>query len=104
MRIDTSDAILAETIGVLRDKFGWDGYRLLFAREELRKLANVVVPLQTLYVIDDPDDNHVIECAVAAGSEYIVTNDKDLLRLVEYRGIRIIRAAEFLQRGQATER
>lgn len=41
MRIDTSDAILAETIGVLRDKFGWDGYRLLFAREELRKLANV---------------------------------------------------------------
>jgi len=98
MRIDTSDAILAETIGVLRDKFRWDGYRLHFAREGLRKLANVVVPSQTLHVADDPEDNRVLECAVAAGSDYIVTNDKDLLRLAEYGGIRIIRAVEFLQR------
>src|ERR1035441_5133634 len=28
IRIDISDAILSETIRVLREKFGWDGYRL----------------------------------------------------------------------------
>ena len=44
IRMDTSEAILAETMGVLRDKFGWDGYRLHFARLELRKFACVVEP------------------------------------------------------------
>ena len=99
IRIDTSEGILAETIGVLRDKFGWDGYRLHFARLELRKFVHVVVPTQTLKVADDPDDNRVLECAIAAGSDCIVTYDKDLLRLGEYAGIEIVSAADFLQRG-----
>jgi hypothetical protein len=32
IRVDISDAILDETLGVLRDKFAWDAYRLHFAR------------------------------------------------------------------------
>jgi predicted nucleic acid-binding protein len=79
---------------VLRDKYGWEGYRLHFARLELRKLANVVVPTQTLSITDDPDDNRILECAVAAGSDVIITYDSDLLRLSEYGGIKIIRAAD----------
>ena len=101
IRMDTSEAILAETTGVLRDKFGWDGYRLHFARLDLRKFAHIVVPTQTLNVTDDPDDNRILECAIAAGSDYIVTYDKDLLRLGEYAGIKIVRAVDFLQRGMA---
>ncbi len=101
IRMDISEAILAETIGVLRDKFGWDGYRLHFARLDLRKFAHIVVPTQTLNVNDDPDDNRILECAIAAGSDYIVTYDKDLLRLGEYAGIKIVRAVDFLQRGMA---
>lgn len=100
IRIDTSEAILAETMGVLRDKFGWDGYRLHFAYPELRKLANIVAPVQTLDVTDDPDDNRILECATAAGPDCIVTYGQDLLRLGEYGGVKIIRAVEFLQRGQ----
>ena len=99
IRVDTSEAILAETIGVLRDKFGWDGYRLHFARVDLRKFAHIVVPTQTLNVTDDPDDNRILECAIAAGSDRIVTYDKDLLRLGEYAGVKIVRAIDFLQRG-----
>jgi putative PIN family toxin of toxin-antitoxin system len=101
IRMDISEAILAETIGVLRDKFGWDGYRLHFARLDLPKFAHIVVPTQTLNVTDDPDDNRILECAIAAGSDYIVTYDKDLLRLGEYAGIKIVRAVDFLQRGMA---
>ena len=99
IRMDTSEAILAETMGVLRDKFGWDGYRLHFARLELRKFAHIVVPTQTLEVTGDPDDNRILECALAAGSDYIVTYDQDLLRLGEYGGIKIVSAVAFLQRG-----
>ena len=98
IRIDTSAAILSETMGVLRDKFGWDGYRLRFGQEALRKLARVVEPTTTIEVADDPDDNRILECAVEAGSDFIVTEDKDLLRLGSYGGIPIMRPADFLRR------
>jgi predicted nucleic acid-binding protein len=42
IRIDTSEAILDETVRVLREKFDWDGYRLHFARQRLTDLANIV--------------------------------------------------------------
>jgi predicted nucleic acid-binding protein len=44
----------------------------------------------------DPDDDKIVECAVAARSDYIVTGDKHLLMLGSYRGTRIAKAAEFL--------
>ena len=46
----------------------------------------------------DPDENRVLECAVSAGSQTIVTGDDDLLRLVGFRGIEIVRVADFLTR------
>jgi hypothetical protein len=51
IRIDISDAIVAETNRVLRDKFQWDGYSLQDAREKLRALGNHVSPTETLNVI-----------------------------------------------------
>ena len=96
-RLDVSDAILDEVIGVLRDKFVWDGYSLQDAQQKILKIANRVEPKQTVNASDDPDDDRILECAVEAGSECIVTEDKDLLRLKEFRGIRIIRAVDFLQ-------
>jgi predicted nucleic acid-binding protein len=44
-------------------------------------------------------NNRIVECAVGAGSEYSVTKDKDLLRLDEYGGIKIVRAVDLLKRG-----
>lgn len=100
IRIDTSEAILTETIRVLREKFEWDGYRLHFAKLRLRGLGNCVTPTQTLDVIkEDPPDNRILECAVEAGSQYILTWDKDLLRLGEFKGIKIVRPVDFLQRA-----
>jgi hypothetical protein len=44
----------------------------------------------------------VLECAVSAGSQTIVTGDDDLLPLVEFRGIEIVRVAISL-RGSLAE-
>ncbi|MGO9261901.1 MAG: putative toxin-antitoxin system toxin component, PIN family [Bryobacteraceae bacterium] len=100
IRIDVSDAILDEVVTVLRDDFHWPGYRLHFARENLAKIGNLVVPAQAVDVIrEDPDDNRILECAVTAGSDFIVTYDKDLLRLGVYGSITIVTAADFLQRA-----
>ncbi len=42
------------------------------------------------------DDDRVLECAVTANAEQIVTGDSDLLSLGMYEGIQIIQVAEFL--------
>jgi putative PIN family toxin of toxin-antitoxin system len=49
-------------------------------------------------VIDDPDDDKFIECAVALKAEYIISGDKDLLEVSEYLGIKILNPREFLNR------
>ena len=47
----------------------------------------------------DPDDEMILECALAAEAEYIVSGDKKhLLPLREFRSIHIVSPAEFLQR------
>jgi uncharacterized protein len=103
IRIDVSDAILDEVVTVLRDDFHWQGYRLLFAQENLAKMGNLVVPAQAVDVIkEDPDDNRILECAVTAGSDFIVTYDKDPLRLGVYNHIRIHDGGGFPATGVAT--
>jgi predicted nucleic acid-binding protein len=50
--------------------------------EFIRGFARVVTPTHTLDVIkEDPADDRILECAVEAGSEYLVSRDKDLHRL-----------------------
>ena len=48
-------------------------------------------------VLADPDDDHVIACALAAQADAIVSGDAHLLNLKHYQGMRIIDAAEALR-------
>lgn len=60
-------------------------------------LALVVSPTEQLSVVErDLDDNRVIEAAVAAGADYVVTNDNDLLDLAPLPGLEIVTAARFV--------
>lgn len=57
----------------------------------------LLAPLPDLETIcRDPDDEHVIATAVAVQADCIVTGDRDLLALGQYRNIRIITARTFL--------
>lgn len=46
----------------------------------------------------DPDDDMVLECAVASGSEFIVTHNVKDFRRVEELNVRAITPADFLNR------
>ena len=65
---------------------------------DIEQAATLVHPRVLLAVVkEDPDDNKVLECAVAGGANYIVSGDKHLLSLGEYEGIRILSPADFLR-------
>lgn len=99
LEIAVSEPILGEVIRVLRDKFQWDGYRLQDARQQILGFAHLVAPKQTLDVVkEDEPDNRILECALAAGSQFLITADNDLLRLGTYEGISILRPGDFLKR------
>ena len=63
----------------------------------------LVTPQETIRAITaDVSDNLYLEIAVAGDAQCIVSGDKHLLRLQEYRGIPILTPTEFLDQLHAT--
>ena len=100
LEVDISDAIEQELSRVLRVDFKWDGYRINDLSQRLRKFTNRVTPTTTVRVVDDPDDDRIVECALAGGSTHIITRDKALLRLGDYQGIAIMNDRDYLELGR----
>ncbi len=94
----TSSALLDELDEKLRGKFAISERDALAIRAKLEGSANVVEPDFELNAVpDDPDDNRVLECAVAGEAEFIVSGDKHLLRIGNYEGIAIITVRQFIE-------
>jgi len=65
--------------------------------KHLRTTAIVVEPQMALDVVeDDPDDNRVLECAVAGDATYIVSGNTHLIDLKTYEQIVILNPVGFL--------
>ena len=92
-----SEAIIAETLRVLRDKFERAPEWLAETDRQLRVITRLVQPTESIKAIEaDPTDDRILECAVAAEAEVIVSGDAHLLSLGSFRGIPIQRVADFL--------
>ncbi len=46
---------------------------------------------------DDPDDNKFLDCAVSASVDYIISGNDHLLKLREFRKIKVLSPAEFVK-------
>jgi putative PIN family toxin of toxin-antitoxin system len=93
-----SDVILDQLADVLVRKFEWPDPDVQEARRQFGLFARRVVPTEVVHAVaDDPDDNAILECTVAAGSEYIVSGDRHLLQLGAFRSIRVLKVADFLE-------
>ena len=92
-----SPAIQREIARVLLNKFVWSQERVDRAFARLWENAHIVYPPESLSIIvQDASDNRILECAIAANAEAIVSGDRDLLKLDEFQSIRILSPAEFL--------
>ena len=91
-----SKPILDELLGILGRKFARDAEALSHAAVFLTELSLPVKPRQRLRVVKDDPDNRILECAVAGDAAIIVTGDKALLALREYKGVLVITLREYL--------
>jgi len=97
----SSAALLAELEDVLnRDKFAARIARIESTTATLlrqyRALISLVRPIAIAPTSRDPDDDHVLACALGARAELIISRDKDLLTLGTFHAIRILPAAPAL--------
>lgn len=92
----TSVAILTETARVLQAKFDWAVEKVREAVQDISQTATVLRPRPTLHLLADEPDNRILECAIAAQAEFVVSGDRHLLALKHHAGITMISLADFL--------
>jgi putative PIN family toxin of toxin-antitoxin system len=101
IEVCVSDHISAE-LAITLEKAYWRSRfaptRIERALLTVRRSATRVVPTPGIErVATHWHDDVVIATAVAADADYLVTGDKELLRLKAYRSVRIVSPLEFLE-------
>jgi len=98
-----SKEIIKEFFGVLKyeeiqDKIKDKNLEMKMTVDKLISMSFIIEPQEGLNIVrDDPDDNKILECAIEGDVNYIVSQDKHLLKLKEFRGIKIVNPKEFLE-------
>jgi putative PIN family toxin of toxin-antitoxin system len=91
--------MLAELSQKLRQVFCFSENNVRAVLYDLRRISERVEISGELHVVlDDPDDDKFVECALVAGASLIVSGDHHLLELGECEGVHILSATEFLAR------
>lgn len=72
--------------------------------ELIREKAFIVTKDQykTDRIVEDPDDNQFLGCAMEAKAYYVVSGDNHLLSLKHFHGIQIVDAATFVREMKRT--
>lgn len=92
-----SPHIQDETHRVLKEKFLWDERKLATYLADFWKIGFRVAPVQHIQVVtEDPDDDRILECALSARAEVIVSGDKHLLTLGSFGPVTIVSPRQFL--------
>jgi uncharacterized protein len=95
-----SPALLAEYHEII-EELRWEYPTHAFVEwvKALTDSATLVFPTdRAMQATPDPDDEMILECALAAEADYIVSGDKKhLLPLRQFRGILIVSPADFLR-------
>ena len=98
-----SEEILSEFQKVLgyedvQKKIKDKNLEMKYTAEKFRAMSTIVCPSTHFNSVkEDPSDNKILECAVEGKADFIVSQDKHLLSLGEFNGIKIVSPKEFLE-------
>ncbi len=91
-----SKDITGEVLSVLSSKFGRHREELSHVAVTLSELAELVKPARRVTLLNDEPDNRILECAIHGQTDLLVTGDKKILQLQEYKGVKVINLKEYL--------
>jgi putative PIN family toxin of toxin-antitoxin system len=60
-------------------------------------IFQLIQPTHKIFACEDKDDNKVLEVAVCANADFIISGDKHLLKMNEFEGIKIVTAHQFME-------
>ena len=63
--------------------------------EEFFRNLKIVKPFKRLDVVSDPEDNKLFESAAAANADYLISNDREVLDIGEFRKTSVVTPSEF---------
>lgn len=90
-RVYISTYLLDELERVLADNLGFSRRLAILSRHRIvRRSEYVELPTSRHVVPDDPNDSPILQTALAAGADYLVSNDHHLLSPDPYQGLRIL--------------
>jgi putative PIN family toxin of toxin-antitoxin system len=92
-----SKDIINEVLSVLSSKFERDREALSHVAVTLTEIAELVKPSKRIKIFKDEPDNRIVECAISGEADFLVTGDKEMIQLREYKGVKIIRLKEYLE-------
>jgi putative PIN family toxin of toxin-antitoxin system len=98
IQLAISESLVNDLQGVLqRPKFELSGQLAQTVVSEYTSIATWIEPSEHFnVVVDDPSDNHFIDCAVAAEADYLITGDRHLLNLGTFKMIKIVSVDNFI--------
>ena len=92
-----SPVIIDELRATLREESSWSNTDIIHHLRLITRIGRIVTPKTIPDVIkEDPDDNHILGCALAGNVNLIVSRDLDLLRPKRYEGIGFMSPIDFL--------
>ena len=91
--------IINELKVVLKRDFGLEEQEIEDITKAISLFTHLVKTNREIDIVkEDRKDNIILECALAADANYIVSGDSHLLNLKEFRGIKVLSADEFLKK------
>ncbi len=97
-RIFVSDHILAEMDRVLVDELEFSPRLARLTRQRCSRRAIHVEERPSRHEVSkDPADSPILRASVQAGADYLVTNDRHLLELDPYEGLRIVSMSAYYE-------
>jgi len=98
VEVYTTMDIIEEFSEVLKRDFKYNDEEINTITSDILSLVKLIIPTKNVDVVkEDLEDNKIIECALESKSDYIITYDLHLLKLKEYRSIKIVKPEDFLK-------
>ena len=92
-----SDQVINEFIRIMKDKFNFPKRSIFRALSEIIQISEIINIENTIDIhLKDKNDTAIVNAALYHECDYLITGDKEILRLKQIKNTKVIKPKEFL--------